>query len=313
MLHSHPMSWLKKIFGKPSKEEAARRVSEGVVLARQGKLQDALVAYRDALRLDPGSAVAHLNEALALQDLYNLESARLGAEDRGERLREICDALERALALDPGLIAAWRSLGHVSRRLARYTRAEEAFEKLLEIAPADFPHREEAERELKVISVRAERERVLERAVALAVGKEPRLEEVRETLEKVRPLLVHQDVPGEAFWAAGVLARRLDDKAGARELFEACLERDERHAHARRELATLCIQAGEVQLALSHSLVAYREDPSDPALVCNVGVCHLSLGDLEQAEEYLRMARDMSPSDPIVQRAWTALQSTRAG
>lgn len=306
------MSWLKKIFQRPGKEEAQRRLQEGVVHARSGRLEEALAAYRAAIAADPDNAIAHLNEALALQDLYNRESEGLSDDERRARLEEIADALERALKRDESLLAAWRSLGHVSRRLARYVRAEEAFARLLELAPDDFPHREEAERELKVVEVRAHRERVLKRAIDLAVSKESTLVELREALEKVRPLLVHADVPADAFWAAGVLMKRLDDKKGAREMFEACVERDPRHLNARRQLATLCIHTGEVREALEHSLAAFREAPSDPAVVCNVGVCHLSLGDLEQAEEFLKMAKGMAPSDPIVQRAWAALEKARA-
>ena len=52
---------------------------------------------------------------------------------------------------------------------------------------------------------------------------------------------------------------------------------------------------------------AYRLDPIDPGLVCNVGVCHLAAGDVVGAREFIDLARQMAPKDPIVVRALTAL------
>jgi tetratricopeptide (TPR) repeat protein len=306
------MRWLKKLLNKPSPEQAGAHLARGVEASRADRMEEALAAYRQAIECDPTQPFAHLNEALALQDLYNRDGEGLDAETRQERLEEIRAAFERALEMDEGQLVGWRALGHVCRRLSDWQRAEQAFERLLEIAPEDFEHSAEAERELKVISVKAERARVLDHAVDLALADEPDLEELRESLEQVEPLLMHPETPVSAFWATGVLRRRLDDNAGAREMFEACVERSPHHLDARRELATLCIKAGEVQTALEHSVFAYREDPSNAALVCNVGVCHLSLGDLAQAQEYLEMARGLAPDNAIVKRAWAALREAQA-
>ena len=54
-------------------------------------------------------------------------------------------------------------------------------------------------------------------------------------------------------------------------------------------------------------MAAYRLDPLDAGLVCNVGVCHLALGDLAQAREFIVLAAAMAPEDPIVIRAAAAL------
>lgn len=308
------MRWLKNLFRKETAdpEEAARHLSAGVVLAQKGRFAEALLAYRRAREADPGYALAHLNEALALQDLYNAKSALLDDDERQRHLGEIRETLERALVLDDTLLVGWRALGHVARRLGDYVRAEDAFARLVSVAPDDFPHREEAERELRAVGPRAERQRVLRRAFDAALDREADAAQLREAFERVQPLLIHPEVPDDAFWAAGVLLRRLDDATGAREMLEACLERAPRHARAHRELATLCMQAGDAHAALEHSVEAYREDPSNPALLCNVGVCHLTLGDFGQAEEFLKMAVGLAPDDPIVQRAWSAFENARA-
>ncbi len=306
------MRWLKNLFRKESDpEEATRHLAVGVALAQKQRFGEALLAYRRARDADPDYALAHLNEALALQDLYNAKSSLLDDDDRAQHLAEIRAALERALALDESLFVGWRALAHVARRLGDYVRAEESFQKVIEVAPEDFSHLEEAHRELKSVAARAERQRVLTAAFDAALERDVDAAALREALERVQPLLIHPETPDDAFWAAGVLLRRLDDGQAAREMFEACLERSPRHVRALRELATLCMQGGDAHAALAHSIEAYREDPSNPALLCNVGVCHLTLGDLGQAEEFLRMAVGLAPSDPIVQRAWSAFEHAR--
>lgn len=298
------MTWLQKLLGKPASEKAAQRVAEGVALARSGALARALEVYRDAQRLDPGNAFAYLNEGLALQDLYNQQAADLAPDERLARLRDIREALERALDHDEGSWIAWRALGHVSRRLGRFVAAEAAFRRLLRDAPGDYPHRAEVERELLEVAPHAARQGALERAADLAIREDIEPELLREALEGLAVFLADESTPAEAFWAAGVLARRLEDAARAEEHFAACLARAPHHVNARQEMASLCMRAARLREALDHSLAAYREDPTNPALVCNVGVCWLLLGDLARAEEYVAMARDMAPQDAIVQRAW---------
>lgn len=306
------MRWLKNLFRKDTDpEEATRHLAVGVALAQKQRYGEALLAYRRAREADPSYALAHLNEALALQDLYNAKTTLLEDAERHSHLEEIRDALERSLTLDDTMLVAWRALGHVSRRLGDYVRAEDAFSKVVTLAPEDFPHLEEAQRELTAVAARAERQRTLKSAYDAALSRDVDTAGLRDAVERVQPLLIHPETPDDAFWAAGVLLRRLDDAKAAREMFEACLERSPRHVRAHRELATLCMQGGDAHAALEHSVEAYREDPSNAALLCNVGVCHLTLGNFGQAEEFLRMAIGLAPTDPIVQRAWSAFEKAR--
>lgn len=303
------MSWFKKLLGKPCPEESAQRVADGVLLARQGKLERALLAYEEAIRLDPGNALAHLNAALAKQDLYNRAVADLDAEDKKQKLLEIQQFLDAALDLAPDSHIAWRAAAHVARKQGRVVEAVRAFERTLLSAPETFEHRAEIEELLTKLRPMAERERVLADAMDLARRNEIVETMSSATLERLEAYLEDEDSRTDWFWAAGVLARHLGDNDKARRHFSACLDREKHHAHAHRELATLYMREGRVQDALSHSLEAYREDPSNPALVCNVGVCYLEVGDLEQAGEYLTLARDMDPGDPIVGRAMETWQS----
>lgn len=76
---------------------------------------------------------------------------------------------------------------------------------------------------------------------------------------------------------------------------------------AHKELASLHFHGGQPDLALPHARAAYETDPTNAALVCNVGVCHLATGDLKEAREFLLIAKGLAPRDPIVLDAFKAL------
>ncbi|MBM4280470.1 MAG: hypothetical protein FJ137_06825 [Deltaproteobacteria bacterium] len=113
--------------------------------------------------------------------------------------------------------------------------------------------------------------------------------------------------PPHLFALAGALARKTGDLARARALLDDAVRHDKHDLEAWRELATVCMTTGDLNAALAASLAAYREDPVDAGLVCNVGVCHLALGDRAQAAEFFELAYGMAPDDPIIGRAVAAL------
>jgi len=338
---------LKKLLGGSAERRAVERASmlvqEGYVLARTGKLTPALAKYDEACTVAPNYGLAFLNRALCRQDLFNVKSRVWSSADRIETLVRIADDLERAVTLLPDDIAAWRCLGHVSRRLCRYTRADHAFSVVEERASADYPHRAEATRERKAIQPKVGKERALEAVLALLALRDAPLEDVQDALASIRPLVdeargaqrkpsgasappnTNVDHKGsvddviedgemlrvDVIYAAGVLERRVGDLVRAAEALAFVVDIDREHPGAHRELATIAALAGNAEAALRHATAAYQSDPSNAALVCNVGVAHLSLGQLAEAAEFLSLARDMAPKDPIVDRAWTALADAK--
>jgi tetratricopeptide (TPR) repeat protein len=325
------MSFWKKLFSRQDRPRAEKLLEQGFIHARKGRLKEALVAYEQSAAADASFAHAWLNQGLTLQDQYNHRAGRMAKEEAAERLAAIAERLERAVALDVGLYQGWRCLGHVSRRLQRYARAEVCFDNVLQYAPADFPHRGEAKKQLKAVRWRAEQQRALEKVKDLAAEPDADIEAMQAALDEVKRLQDKQPDPsdddegtlkgdslvggrqakeeqalvvdGASRYAMGVLQRRLGDNDAARASLLAVLDDAPHHLGAHRDLATIALAVGELEVALKHSMAAYREDPVDAGLVCNVGVCHLSLGQLQQAGEFLQMALDLDPKDPIVMRA----------
>lgn len=92
---------------------------QGRALAELGRLTEAIVAYREAVRLDPA-------DVWALNNLGNAE------RDSGNR-REAMRVYRRALDVDPGYVAAWHNLGlsfYLTRGEAGVARALQQLETL---------------------------------------------------------------------------------------------------------------------------------------------------------------------------------------
>jgi tetratricopeptide (TPR) repeat protein len=94
---------------------------EGDELFDEGKYEEALEKYDQALALEPNLAMAWVGKGMAHNAL----------EDYSEAL----DAFEMAISINPGYAKAWYGKGVALYGLGRYEESIEAFDKALEIYP----------------------------------------------------------------------------------------------------------------------------------------------------------------------------------
>ena len=134
--------FLKRLLGLKDPRRAASLVAKGVSQARQGDLRGALQSYKAALSADDEYALAHLNVALCLQDLYNEQRTGLDGEEQDARLEELANHLRRSVELDARLTPGFRALGFVERALGNFEAARDAFNRYLAAAEDKDPHRE---------------------------------------------------------------------------------------------------------------------------------------------------------------------------
>jgi len=132
----------------------------GFTMARVGKPQEALAAYRNALALDPECPPAHLNLAVAAIQLGKLADAeahyrralpgRPTAEThnglgyvlaRQDRTDEAFAEYRKAIAIDPGYAPAYNNLADGLARRGDLAEAEETYRKSLAIKPSASVHR----------------------------------------------------------------------------------------------------------------------------------------------------------------------------
>lgn len=127
----------------------------GVVLAHQGRVDEAIDKYRRCVELAPWYYVAHTNlgrlllrkglhdeaavefgRALEIEPRHINSMAGLGEAllqlDRADRAEEV---LRRATVVDPGSVAAWNGLGAALTRQGRYAEAGAAFGRAADLNP----------------------------------------------------------------------------------------------------------------------------------------------------------------------------------
>lgn len=171
----------------------------GITLARQGKWNDALPAFEEAVRGDPQLAEAH----------YELGNALLELGLPGEALIR----LERALALEPGHAGAHNALGVALRALGRTDEAVASFRRAQardgNFAPA-FQN------------------------LGIALLDQGRLEEARTCLERAIQL---KSDNAPAYCALGAVLQEQGRWAGAAERYERALALEPGFAGAEYNLA----------------------------------------------------------------------------
>lgn len=305
------MSWLSRvvdIMRSRDRVGAARLVADGVRLAREDRIQEALQRYRKASKADRGYALAHLNIGLALQDLYNRERADLTTEMRNQRLDAMAASFDLAIALDAELAPAYSARGYVLRALQRDPEACENFAHFLQLADDKDKLRQDVERDLQALQKKIAQQRLREEMIERVREDDCSPEALIEALDFLRQAVEHKADDVELWWALGVGLRRSQDMAGAKAAFSRCLELDPDRVAAHRELSSLAFKEKRFAEALNFAEQAYRLNPTEAAIVCNVGVCHLELGDALKAREYIELAAELDADDAIVQNCLRALE-----
>ncbi len=104
-------------------KEAMRFNREGAELVKQGKLEEAVEAFRQAVAEDSSDPVPRLNLAYSYDQLGMMEEA--------------IASYKEAIQLDPRNLLAYNNLGVLYDKLGRYEEAIAAFQSALEIDPLD--------------------------------------------------------------------------------------------------------------------------------------------------------------------------------
>ena len=304
---------LRFLFSGWCQQRADGLVSDGVVAAESGKLAHAMELYQQALSWAPQHVLARSNMGLSLMDEYNSNFEAWDRHRRSAHLNLTLDNLEEAIELGANRVAVWRATGHVRWRLSQFRGAAEAFEQtlsLLEDLEGDTHDAvSELEGHLSELQPLVERGSVAEDPRWIDEGPHPTsLHQALSTLEELQPAELEEVL----FLWMRAFKLQLENVQEAVALFEQALELGGPHLDAHRELAQLFMAADSPESALEHSVAAYKLQPRNAGLVCNVGVCHLSLGDLKNAKEFIDLAHGMAPENGIIHKAQEALAAAFA-
>lgn len=241
--------------------------SLAISLRAQGKRAEAEEAYRRAITLKPDHAIAHHNLGALLAEMDRAEEA-LQALDRAE-----------ALGLKSREVALNR--GHALLKLYRLPEAEAAYAQAVALDPLDV----EAHRNLARLRFMIG-DPAFARDLDAVVARRPDAIALRmlfaETLRDI----------GELQRAENVLRDVLRGQGAS--------------PHVRAALATVLLDAGRAVEAREEAAAAVAAFPAHPAIVENLVVAQLMLGEADEALPWIRKFRQSLPNE----QRWIAYEAT---
>jgi tetratricopeptide (TPR) repeat protein len=105
-------------------EESVTLVQTGNDLMAQGRYGDALIAFDNAIEMDPYSSLAWNGRGIALLKMGAVKGAP--------------EAFKKAVEIDPYYVTAWDNLGDSYMYLARFPEAIDAYDRAIAVNPNDL-------------------------------------------------------------------------------------------------------------------------------------------------------------------------------
>lgn len=270
--------------------DAAAQDLLGVVLSRQGRLDEAEQAFRAALDAEPGLASAH-------QHMARLRLLQGRREEALAALRQAAQRgpLEKDLALT--LAAAERASGRFDDAEAQWRSVAERFDSaaaLLDIGRLRLAQRDaegalEALGQALDLAPSSEEALQLYAQAALAGGR------YRTAILTLEPLVrMHDDVGQYAYWL-GLARLQIGDLQKAAEALEQAQRLTPAHAPTHIALGTAYNNQKRFDLAKPVLQRALRLAPDHVEALAALAEAEEGLSELESAEEYARLALTKSP------------------
>ncbi len=319
-----------------SEQDALRLIEQGHALEAEGRLDEAMQCYLNAIRLAPNPARAHLNRGnilLLKGDLpaaldafrtaiqykpdyagayYNIGNALLG----NKQLDEAVASYRQALKIEPDYAEVHCSLGVALKELGQLDSAIESFQRALQINP-DLV---EAHTNLgNVAQELYSRGNVLldngklDDAVATfhsALGINPDFVEAHynrgvalqelgrseDAAASYRQALKIRPDYAEAHFNLGNILKSLGQLDGAIDSFQHALQIKPDYAEAHYNLGNTLQGIGQLDNAVASYLRALEIKPDCAEAHSNLGNAKLHLGQLESAVESYRSALQINPN-----------------
>ena len=284
-----------------SEQDALRLIDEGHVLEAEGRLDEAMQRYLDAIRLAPNPARAHLNRGNVLLlkgDLqgalnafstaikhkpdyagayYNIGNALLG----NKQLDEAVTNYRRALEIQPDYAEVHCSLGVALKELGRLDDAVACFQRALKINPG-------------LVEARTNLGHIVQGLynlgnVLLGNGKfDDAVVSFRQVLE-IEPNLA------EAHFELGLALKDLGQLDGAVASYRRALEIKPDFVEAHGSLGNVLREIGQLDGAVASYQRMLEIKPAFAEAHNNLGIALEDLGQYEDAVASYRQALDIKP------------------
>lgn len=279
---------------KPSDKAAEQLIAEGNRAEQDGKLAEACKLYREAVRIAPGYAKAHLNLGIGLDAAGEADAAAA--------------AFEAALRIDPTDPYASYNLGRLLHVRGESPRAEQLLRAALERKP-DFPEAQVVLATVygsqgKLAAAAVELKRVLQQSpdyggallnYGMVLGKLARWTEAEAALR--RALAAGMTDADAHYWLGNALAgqHNLD---GARDCYLKAIELSPDFAEAWCNLGNVYTDSGTWDGAMRCLTKALEIRPDFPSALAGLGNLHFAAKRLEDAAVCYRRAIALDPNVP---------------
>jgi Predicted O-linked N-acetylglucosamine transferase, SPINDLY family len=318
-----------------SGQDATRLIDAGHVLEAEGRLDEAMQCYRDAIRLAPNPARAHLNLGnilLAKGDLpgaldafstaikhkpdyagayYNIGNALLG----NGQYDEAAESYRRALEINPDYAEVHCSLGVALKNLGQLDNAIASFQRALEINPDLVEAHSNLGNILEDLyntgNVLLNNEKPDDAVVnfRLALEIEPDLAEAHYNLGNALNKLgqlegavasYHRALEikpdyAEVHTSIGIILQDLGKIEGAVASYHRALEIKPDYAEARYDLGNALKDLGQLDNAVASYRQALEIKPDLVEALNNLGLALQELGQLDNAMASYRRALEIDP------------------
>ena len=121
-----------------------------------------------------------------------------------------------------------------------------------------------------------------------------------EALVLLDAYLEHNSEIWNAHFLKGWALRRLSRFDEAQQSFLTALARTKGNSDIYNELAICSLETGKAELAKAYLNTAVDLDGENLTLISNLAYLHLKDGELDEAREFLELARNLDPNDPVI-------------
>ena len=246
----------------------------GLVLAKAGKLPEAIADFEEALRIEPDYAEAHNNLAHAL--------SRVG------RIQDAIRHYEQALQINPYWAVAHNNLGNALRRVGRVDEAISQYEQAVRLDPELAAAHYDLAVTLKQVGRVDEAIRHYQEAVRI----DPDLARAQNNL-------------GNALLQSG----KIEEAIGH---LEQAIRIAPGYVEAYNNLGNALLLAGNVAEAVRQYQRALQIAPNDAAAHYNLGMLLADQGKGEEAISHLRSAVKLQPASKPFAQALEELERRQA-
>ena len=279
----------------PSKNIAHTYNGLGMKLAQNKKNDEAILAYRKALEIDPNNASIYNNLGLSLA--------------RKNKLEEAITQYRKAIELDPIFAIAYGNLGYALKDQNKLDEAITEFNKAIEIDSEDAnfynglglvleqqnKSQEALNQYQKAINIDPKFANAYNN-IGYVLIKENKLDEAKENFEKA--IKINPDLAA-AYNGLGIIFDKKNNLNKAIAAYKTAIGIDSEYVNAYSNLGNAMIRQGLVKEGIKFLEEATEIEPQNPNVYINLANAQIKQGNIEQSIETLREGAENNPNNFI--------------